>query len=490
MKIQDCKVIVNSNWRAFGYTILHMQVNGSSPKDKFGRQGYEQLVQAGITAVKGGDHKQARKLLFAAAKMSAADARPWLWLSATTQNPLDQRRYLENALTVEPNNLPAQRGLLHLAEKKQSKETLPVNNPLNHLDQQVAGRMGPRQVETCPQCGTTLILRSHHTSLVCENCDWHKKSESGQLPYRADLLTERMIVDRQGSRWTEPQQALACADCGASHLLAGGDAPGECLHCGSCQLVRSSASGDLLVPNALGYVRFGEREAQQAFNQWLGSAWPASVSLKDLRQNVQLRFAYYPYWVFSGKLEVQWHCEENLGTKKQPQWRPQIGYEVERFANVLVPGLSQFDSQEVEGILPFMLEDVVEFKPDLLAGRTAMNYDRLLTDVSMQARERVVHKIHQGLRSRVELGREKRNLRTGSTNWSSMTYRLLLLPVWTVTYQYKGKPYQAWINGQTGKVSGEKPVERLKHWFVLLGVFLIFTALLFALIFLALSLGW
>lgn len=36
------------------------------------------------------------------------------------------------------------------------------------------------------------------------------------------------------------------------------------------------------------------------------------------------------------------------------------------------------------------------------------------------------------------------------------TYKLVLLPVWVARWTLNEKPYRAFINGQTGKISGRK----------------------------------
>jgi hypothetical protein len=38
-----------------------------------------------------------------------------------------------------------------------------------------------------------------------------------------------------------------------------------------------------------------------------------------------------------------------------------------------------------------------------------------------------------------------------------MSYKLLLLPVWVVTYRYRERPFRALINGQTAQVIGDTP---------------------------------
>ncbi|RMD75716.1 MAG: hypothetical protein D6818_01280, partial [Bacteroidetes bacterium] len=54
------------------------------------------------------------------------------------------------------------------------------------------------------------------------------------------------------------------------------------------------------------------------------------------------------------------------------------------------------------------------------------------------------------------------------------TFKLVVLPVWIASYEYKGKRYHFMINGQTGKVSGHKPLS----WVKILILVLAFAAIL------------
>ncbi len=58
-------------------------------------------------------------------------------------------------------------------------------------------------------------------------------------------------------------------------------------------------------------------------------------------------------------------------------------------------------------------------------------------------------------------GDTHRNLSV-STDLSQLTYKHVLLPVWVASYRYNNKTFQFMINGQTGKVQGEKPISAIK----------------------------
>ena len=139
---------------------------------------------------------------------------------------------------------------------------------------------------------------------------------------------------------------------------------------------------------------------------------------------------------------------------------------------------------------PYNLMDVVEFNPDYLAGWPAMTYDLPLAKTSLMAREIVVKDLRQQLHNRVAPGRQKRGLKSGGVQWHDMTFKYVLLPLWIGTYHYRGKTYQVFVNGQTGKVSGEKPRDLLKTILIIASTVLALLVVLVYLVLTGLQMGW
>ncbi|RPI86820.1 MAG: hypothetical protein EHM41_07110 [Chloroflexi bacterium] len=97
---------------------------------------YEQLVTDGINAVKAGLREQARKHLEKAASYRKPDARPWIWLSASTDDPAEQKKYLEFAVASDPFNTAARRGLVMLSDKVDKGRILAVGEAVELVDPQ------------------------------------------------------------------------------------------------------------------------------------------------------------------------------------------------------------------------------------------------------------------------------------------------------------------------------------------------------------------
>jgi hypothetical protein len=237
-------------------------------------------------------------------------------------------------------------------------------------------------------------------------------------------------------------------------------------------------------------MQISETEAVRRIQTWFGRGWFTPDDLSKAVKKHILHPAYYPFWTFDGTVELHWSCEINEGGDKAPNWVMRSGSEFQLFNDVIVPGLQRLKFNDIEKLGPYNLMDIVAFKPEYLAGWPAMTYDRPLAKASLLAREKVVHALRRQLHSLVAPGRQKRGLQTGGVNWIDMTFKYVFLPLWIGTYHYQGKPYQVFVNGQTGKVSGEKPRDMIKTILIFTSMIL---SLLVILVFLALAglqMGW
>jgi DNA-directed RNA polymerase subunit RPC12/RpoP len=451
---------------------------------------FEQLVHTAIAAVKGGDREQARRLLFKAVEMKPGDAEPWLWLSATTDDPAEQRDYLEHAVAADPANAAARRGLALLSGKVDTARLLDEGEGV--LPRQPTGpeEASAEQVFLCPQCGGHLKFDIQQQDLICEFCGHRVKTAEIPADESSEQVLDFILPTTRGHRWAEAQHRLACEQCGALVLLPVGQTADECPHCGSRRLIESAETGELVEPQAILLAQFDAQAAHQHLKAWLGRGWFAPDDLRKLAQTSALRPAYYPFWAFDGTLELSWSCEVNQGGSRGGDWRMSDGVELEMFTDVLVPGWRLFERMDLGKAGEFDLSKAVLFKPEYLAGWSALTYDIPLADASLKARQTVTRRLRQQLPNRVLIGAQKRNLRSGSTRWSGVTFTHVLLPLWVGSYRYRNRLFRVVINGQSGSVAGLKPGDAWKVFGISASAFATLFLIAFLLLYLALSMGW
>ncbi len=443
--------------------------------DAHDEEHFEELLGYGIAALKGGDRQQARRWLTKATLIKLSDARAWLWLSATTDDPTEQRDYLEKAVAAEPSNAAARRGLVMLSDKIDKSRLVPEGasvEPRRPAEPEEAAAEG----FTCPKCGGPMQFDIEKSDLVCPYCGAVQVIEKKLAANTAEHSIDYVLPTTRAHRWAEAQQRLSCENCGALSLLPPGMQADRCPYCGSNRLVLSSERAELVDPQAVALFKITEKNALSQVHSWLikGLFVPDDLVVKV--SQVRLQPAYYPFWTFDGTLEITWNCEVNEGSSKAPRWVQRRGSEFDLFDDVLVPGLRKMPIDELSRIEPFDLKDIVEFAPQFMAGWTALSYDLPLSDATLKAREKVIARLRRSLPSKVEPGREKRNLTSGGGKWSGLTFKYVFLPLWVGTYRYRGVDYRLLVNGQTGKVGGQKPRDQFKVWMT---AFLFLAALIF-----------
>lgn len=422
---------------------------------------FEQLVQDGIAAVKIGDMPLAKRLLEQAALINSGDARIWIWLSATTKDLQERRTYLERAVAAEPSNATAKRGLMLITEQLDKARLVPEAHsyapPVSPT---------PEEAETrtyiCPNCGAAISFLPEETTLVCQFCGFTRKIDERVARESVEKPLDQVLPTTRAQSWAVNQTRVTCQQCGVSVILPAGQTADTCPYCGSNRFSTSPSLQELVDPQAIVLFQVAPEQAVASVKAWLGKGLLSPDDLVAEHAGALLHPAYYPFWIFDGTLEVPWFCDVNLGAGKVADWEAHTGSHFENFKDVLIPGLRKMSSAELAAIGPFDLEELVEFLPEHLAGWEALTYDSPLADASLRAREMVIRKVRSTLPGLVEVGHSKRNFSMGAGKWSGLTYKLVMLPIYIGNYPFQGKRYRLLINGQSGKVSGKKPVDTFK----------------------------
>jgi hypothetical protein len=82
---------------------------------------------------------------------------------------------------------------------------------------------------------------------------------------------------------------------------------------------------------------------------------------------------------------------------------------------------------------------------------------------------------------RADIGGDEQRVSQVATNYSAITFKHLLLPVYVGAYRFRDKVYQVVLNGRTGEVQGERPYSFWKIFLLVLFivVFVVVVGLVF-----------
>jgi hypothetical protein len=124
------------------------------------------------------------------------------------------------------------------------------------------------------------------------------------------------------------------------------------------------------------------------------------------------------------------------------------------FNNLLYEAVDLVSPSLLAKVMPYDLGEMVPFEPRLLADWAALLYQRDVESAAGDARKDLLRRACDRLDVSESGGRRAPEDRTTrrSLQVTSMTYQLILLPVWCVVSRTEGRWRTALVNGQTGTV--------------------------------------
>jgi hypothetical protein len=218
-------------------------------------------------------------------------------------------------------------------------------------------------------------------------------------------------------------------------------------------------------------------QALERFRQWLGSnSWFRPGDLKGAEIAEKLRGVYIPFWSFSMLARSTWSASigeywyrtetytvvENgktvtkTRTVRETEWWGLEGGHHEYYSGYLVSGSRGLSQREADRIKPFHLAALKRYEPYFLAGWLAEEYS-IEREAALETSMAVFRHMEADAVAAFLPGDTHSDLRV-ETEFSDVGSDLVLLPVYVLSYRYRGKLYRFVLNGQTGKATGEKPV--------------------------------
>jgi hypothetical protein len=275
------------------------------------------------------------------------------------------------------------------------------------------------------------------------------------------------------------QRHFRCENCGAEVTVDPQHRSYTCAFCDSTYVVEFSPEESNRQPPefVIGFAVTAE-QAQEKFRRWLNeNSWFRPGDLRAARVEERLRGVYLPFWSFSMLAQSDWSArigehwwetETYTTTDKdgktvtktrqvqRTEWWNLSGKHHRYYSGYLVSGSRGLAQQEAKRIKPFHLAALKRYEPYFLAGWLSEEYS-VQRDEALVTCEREFYRREQENVAAHLPGDTSSDLRV-DTRFSDVNSDLILLPVYLLSYRYGEKLYRFLLNGQTGKVAGEKPL--------------------------------
>ncbi|PWE33757.1 primosomal protein N' (replication factor Y) - superfamily II helicase [Maritimibacter sp. 55A14] len=325
----------------------------------------------------------------------------------------------------------------------------------------------------CDACGADMRYDPAGRRMLCDHCGNETPIDgAGRSTQAIRELDFRAALE---ARLPEAEMAEArivhCTNCGADVEFDADLHAAKCPFCAS-PVVTDTGRSRQIKPRALVPFALDEPAARKAMTGWLGRLWFAPDGLKEYaRKGRRMQGIYVPFWTYDADTASHYRGERGTvyyetrtvmrdGKRAEVRvarvsWTPVAGRVARAFDDVLVLAAASLPRRHTDALAPWDLSGLEPYTPAYLAGFRAESYTVTLEDGFAQARAVMDRTIERDVK--FDIGGDRQRVHAIDTEIADVTFKHILLPVWLAAYKFRGKTYRFVVNGQTGKVSGERP---------------------------------
>lgn len=336
----------------------------------------------------------------------------------------------------------------------------------------------------CLYCGTTKELSVSRVKVQENDYElWSHKKQDARLHGFMDQLTEE----------AEAKQVM-CEQCGATVQIDATRSSAICPYCGTPLMLEKSQVKRFWQPNYLLPFTIDRKQCSELFQKWLDRKWflPSKYKHGNVLEE-KFQGVYYPYWAYGAYTSTDYEGERGTNrtvTKKGADgksvnetvtdWKRVSGTILKDFKNILVPASKSLPPDIIDEHKSWPVGEVVEYTPEFTAGFSTEVYTVDFTEGMITAKNEMEEQIESSIRE--DIGGDKQRINYKNVNYSDLVFKLILLPLWISAFTINDKTYQFIINGRTGVVHGDYPLDGKKIVLVVIAAIAVVALLYYVLI--------
>lgn len=328
----------------------------------------------------------------------------------------------------------------------------------------------------CPCCGGKLEFDSTAQQMTCPYCGTSLDVET--LKAYDDVLkneqedAEPVWETEQGDKWSDNDDAsvYTCQSCGASVVAEKTTAATHCPFCGNPVILTGRVAGELKPDYVLPF-KLDKEAAKQALRKHFKGKKLLPKQFLDAHQLDEVKGVYVPFWLFDAQTDANiryhatrthhWSDAKNDYTETQHYMLLREGSVA--FSHVPMDGSAKMPDDMMESIEPFDFSEAVDFQTAYLSGYVADRYDVSAEDCAPRVNERIRHSTEQLFASTAQ-GYDSVTPEKSNIQLSKQGTHYALYPVWLLNVTWNGQRYPFAMNGQTGKLVGNLPMDKKLYW--------------------------
>ncbi len=297
----------------------------------------------------------------------------------------------------------------------------------------------------CKNCGGNMVFAPEKQKMYCPFCDGTDCEE-----IKGD------------------DSLVRCPSCGGEIELNKFTSAARCGFCNNYIVFDKRVTGDYEPDSILPFL-VSKAEAVKCMEKEFKKRTYAPVSFLHEKTLKGMSGFYVPFFLYDYSVDADFTGE---GTKVRTwtsgnyDYTETSYYDIIRrmhvdYDNVPADASDAMDDSKMDLMEPYDYRCLMEFNPKYLSGFFGEVYNQSASDLEPRAKYKVLDSA-QTLLNKSMSGYSSIRTHSKNVNIQNGKVDYTLLPVWLYIYEYGGKQYRFYVNGQSGKVIGKTPISKLK----------------------------
>ena len=308
----------------------------------------------------------------------------------------------------------------------------------------------------CPNCGGEVRFSIDSQDLACQNCQTHFD------PVTYNRTPESMEQDVYETK------VFTCPNCSAEIESTDLSATGFCAYCGSAVVFESRIKQEKK-PQKIIPFQITKEQCKEIYLKKIHSFYYRQRDLEDPAYLDRFVGFYLPYWLynyhFGGEINLKGdrkYVRGNYVIMEDYSLSGKLKGEVE---GIPFDASLRFDDNISAVIAPFSREKMKEFTPNYLLGFYSEIADTDYSGYEKEAFSMLGEELGRFVKGSNGFGTEDIRIHGGINPYSldkEMTVGRGMFPIWFLSYKKRDRIAYAVVNGQTGKIYCDIPIDEQK----------------------------
>ena len=347
--------------------------------------------------------------------------------------------------------------------------------------------------QKCPNCGGTVRFVPEKGKIVCEFCDTEfdiqpqgtnaSASSGTSSTSSASNASNSEYVGAGGNFISgfdfrqfydgvpkDDENCLPiyyCKSCGAEVIAASEEASLTCPYCTNKIVLSDKVSGAMR-PNGIIPFKIAKADLKKHLDDFYKDKKLLPKNFFSESKMETVTGIYVPFWLFSGGIggRFDYKCTKVKSYVSGDYRVTETDYyDVTRdggvtFSDIPLDASEKINDDLMDSILPYDFSEVKDFNYQYLAGFAADRFDVPGKSLQTRAQKRMEDTTKNLAESKVKSQYTSTKLLGCNLSATNVNVRYILLPVYTFSIKVGERTYGFAVNGQTGKVVGELPIDK------------------------------